>query len=203
MVVSKFQFLAPAPAEPGKSLDNLTGKVIEMAAAQGCTVKEAVAGEIVLAQDAMVSPMFLLLHGIMGAVVRTGRKRMTLHAFVEGDAFADVESFIGAGPSIYGIEALTATKYLEIPRPILQHMGRESPEVFQWVQLHHLRMILQLSRRIVTLAATSPIERYRQFVRLHPALVNRLPQYEIASILGISAESLSRVRRRISQRSCA
>jgi CRP-like cAMP-binding protein len=200
MVVSNFQFIPPLPAEPDRTINNLTGTVMTMAAARGCEPKEADAGTVVVPQNSTGCPMIHLIEGIMGAVVHSGPKRMMLHAFVEGDAFADVESFIEAGPGIYGIEALTKVRYVEIPRAQLEPMIKESVHVREWIRLHHLRIIMQLSRRIVTLAATSPAARYRHFVNLYPDLVNRLPQYQIASILGISAESLSRVRGRLSRK---
>lgn len=200
MVVSNFQFIPPLPAEPDRTINNLTGAVMTMAAARGLTPTEADAGAVIVPQNSASCPMIYLIEGIMGAVVHTGPKRMILHAFVEGDAFADAESFIEAGPSVYGIEALTKVRYIEFPRAQLESMIGESVHVREWIRLHHLRTIMQLSRRIVTLAATSPAARYRHFVHLYPELVNRLPQYQIASILGVSAESLSRVRGRISRK---
>ena len=44
---------------------------------------------------------------------------------------------------------------------------------------------------------SSPEERYLSLVAKKPELVNRLPQYEIANYIGIKAESLSRIRRRL------
>ncbi len=200
MVASNFQLCATGSLPSADEVAQLTRRVLQVAAANGCAARQVAARTVVLARESLVSPLYVLLDGVMGAVVHSGTRRMTLHAFVEGDAFAAMESFAQGEPSLYAIEALTPAEYVEIPRPVLEHMAQQSAEVTRWVLIHHRRWIIRMSERIVTLAAASPAARYRHFARVHPELMTRLPQYEIASILGISAESLSRVRRRLSHK---
>jgi CRP-like cAMP-binding protein len=200
MVASNFQLGAAGTLPSPDDVASLTQKVLQAAALHGCTPQKVPARTVVLPPASTTSPLFVLLDGVMGAVVHSGKRRMTLHAFVEGDAFASMEAFAQGDPSLYGIEALTPAEYVEIPRPLVERMARESADVSRWVLIHHRRWIIRMSQRIVTLAAASPAARYRHFARMHPDLMLRLPQYEIASILGISPESLSRVRRRLSQK---
>jgi CRP-like cAMP-binding protein len=51
-------------------------------------------------------------------------------------------------------------------------------------------------RRQVELLTRSPEERYRDLLRQCPTLMDRVPHYHVASYLGITPESLSRLRRR-------
>jgi CRP-like cAMP-binding protein len=201
MVASNFQMGATGSPPSPEDVGLLTQRVLQAAALRGYTARGVPARTVVLALGAPSSPLFVLIDGVMGAVVHSGRRRMTLHAFVEGDAFAAMEAFAQGEPSLYGIEALTSAEYVEIPRSVLEEMVKESADVSRWVLMHHRRWIIRMGQRIVTLAAASPAARYRHFARMHPDLMKRLPQYEIASILGISPESLSRVRRRLSDQS--
>jgi CRP-like cAMP-binding protein len=61
------------------------------------------------------------------------------------------------------------------------------------------RSIYYLQRRINSLLAMTAKERYLEFIKLYPNLLLRVPQWMIASYLGITPESLSRVRREIAK----
>lgn len=50
---------------------------------------------------------------------------------------------------------------------------------------------------LATFMTSSPEERYLNLIKERPNLVNRVPQYQLASYLGITPESLSRIRKRI------
>jgi CRP-like cAMP-binding protein len=50
---------------------------------------------------------------------------------------------------------------------------------------------------LVTFITSSPEERYRKLLTDRPDLLGRVPQHQIASYLGVTPESLSRIRKRI------
>jgi len=57
-----------------------------------------------------------------------------------------------------------------------------------------------MTRRIIELLICNPEKRYLHYSDENPELMGRLPQYMVASLLGITPESLSRIRRRLSKR---
>jgi CRP/FNR family transcriptional regulator, anaerobic regulatory protein len=59
---------------------------------------------------------------------------------------------------------------------------------------------IAISQRLSSLLLQSPEERYVQLLRERPKVVQRVPQYMIASYLGITPEALSRIRRRLADR---
>ena len=50
---------------------------------------------------------------------------------------------------------------------------------------------------LIRFVSTSPKERYLQLLQERPSLLARVPQYQLASYLGVSPETLSRIRKRI------
>ncbi|HKL45990.1 MAG TPA: hypothetical protein VJ906_07070, partial [Roseovarius sp.] len=54
-------------------------------------------------------------------------------------------------------------------------------------------------RRSGNLLNLTPDQRYRRFIETRPTLARRVPQYLVASYLGLTPESLSRIRRRIAK----
>jgi len=86
-----------------------------------------------------------------------------------------------------------------LPIQVLERICKENPGVYAEITNHHRYWIGRMTRRIIELLIRSPQERYLHFTEESPELANRLPQYMIASLLGITPESLSRIRRRLSQ----
>ncbi|MDX9705403.1 MAG: Crp/Fnr family transcriptional regulator, partial [Weeksellaceae bacterium] len=62
---------------------------------------------------------------------------------------------------------------------------------------NHIR---QLQKRINLLIASSAEVRYLEFIRLYPSILQRVPQWMVASYLGITPESLSRVRKGLAKK---
>jgi len=58
-----------------------------------------------------------------------------------------------------------------------------------------LRRVSVLQKRVILLMSASAIERYESFVESYPEIIQRVPQRMIASYLGITPESLSRVKK--------
>lgn len=171
--------------------------IAEVATHYGCPTKSARAHAIVLQQGAVADRLYYLRKGLLCATIRTKGKHLTLDVFLEGNLFTATESLVFARPSAYAIEALSVAEYVEIPRETFTRMLAEQPRLHEQVAVHHRLWNARMTRRLIELMTTSPLERYRNFVHQHPDLLNRLPQYRIASMLGISPESLSRLRRRM------
>lgn len=102
-------------------------------------------------------------------------------------------------PSRYGIQALEPTRmlatnydnYFDIleRHPAFDRLGRK---MLEWV-------LGQRELREQSLLQKSATERYTDFIEQHPDLVQRIPQYHIASYIGITEVSLSRLRRSLAQ----
>jgi hypothetical protein len=60
--------------------------------------------------------------------------------------------------------------------------------------------LIALQRRIVGSLSQTAEEKYNQLLRVYPHIIQRVPQHMIASYLGITPETLSRIRKQISLR---
>lgn len=107
------------------------------------------------------------------------------------------DSFISQKLSRHSIEAIEDCEVLAIDYLGFQRVLKDSPE---WNE--HVRKILE--ERFVALhdlftsqILDSPEERYVKLQKARPDLINRIPQHQIATYLGVTAVSLSRIRNRI------
>jgi CRP-like cAMP-binding protein len=56
---------------------------------------------------------------------------------------------------------------------------------------------MEINNRLLVNISSTPEDKYLYFIKNHPELLNRVPLHMIASYLGISRETLSRVRRQL------
>lgn len=124
---------------------------------------------------------------------KTGKEEILFLA-IENWWATDLDSFRNKTPSIYNIQALEDSVLLQIDQPSFEAMLAAIPALHQYFLLILERYVAVLHKRIIMQNSHTAEERYRYFVERYPALFNRVPQYLIASYLGMSAEFLSRIR---------
>lgn len=101
---------------------------------------------------------------------------------------------------MYYIQALEDSKLVLIDEKFMHLLAQKIPDFtdFNNKLLHnHIR---QLQKRINLLLSANAEERYLQFTEMYPDILLRVPQIMVASYLGITPESLSRVRKELAHR---
>jgi CRP/FNR family transcriptional regulator, anaerobic regulatory protein len=93
--------------------------------------------------------------------------------------------------------ALEPCRVSWLPAVALRALYDSDPEVERLGRRIAERQFVALARRTGELLGEVPLERYRRLVRDRPDLVQRTPQHLIARWLGVTPESLSRIRRRL------
>lgn len=119
----------------------------------------------------------------------------TVNFFVE-DYWADErESFTLMTPSKYCIEAWEDTQLLMITRQDFLDLAVRIPCISEMFRIMDDRHAIANQKRVNLSIGCSAEKRYEEFTANHPQFVNRFPQHQIASYLGITKETLSRVRK--------
>jgi len=128
----------------------------------------------------------------------TGREHIVLFA-IEEWWIGDMYSYLSGEPSTYNIEALEDSELLLLDRngqeKILQHIP--AFEKFQRIILEN--NYIATHRRINNMMTKTAEEKYLDFSSRYPQIVQRVPQHMIASYLGITPETLSRIRKQIAE----
>jgi CRP-like cAMP-binding protein len=101
-------------------------------------------------------------------------------------------------PSSYNIEAIEDTTVFIIEKELIESLSKTSLVFLNFnIELLH-KHIASLQKRITQLQSKTAKERYLDFIKTYPDVLMRVPQSYVASYLGITPESLSRVRKEIS-----
>jgi CRP/FNR family transcriptional regulator, anaerobic regulatory protein len=124
----------------------------------------------------------------------------TIQFFFENNWYTDYLSFLTGQPTIENMQALNACELLQFSRTDLEQLYEQHPVFERLGRVSAEQAFIRLSTRNTMLTSQTPEMRYQQLVRERPDLLQRVPQYHIASFLGIQPESLSRIRKRMAVR---
>lgn len=119
----------------------------------------------------------------------------------EGWFISDRSSIYFNEPSEYYIDAIEDSKVISLDDQFMCSVSEVSPAFAKHNEQLLQKHIRHLQKRINLLIGATAEERYVDFIKSYPDLTQRVPQWMIASYLGITPESLSRVRKELVKKS--
>jgi len=117
--------------------------------------------------------------------------------FTENMTLGGLESFLSKTPSIQGIETLEPCKLIVIKKEVLEKWFQEIPRMHIFFRKLLEQRFIFSQKVVASYILNSPEERYLGLFQRQPELLNRVPQHMLATYLGITPVSLSRIRKRI------
>ena len=122
----------------------------------------------------------------------------TVYFALENWWVGDMDSFFNAKPTLYYLQALEPAHLYALSRENFQHALDTIPAFNEFFKLKTRQSYAVMQRRFVEQNAETAEEKYLRLLRAQPGIFQRVPQYLIASYLGIKPQSLSRIRKKIS-----
>lgn len=119
---------------------------------------------------------------------------------IEGWTISDLNSFLNAEPSTYNIDAIEDSELVLISKSAQEEILKKVPKYETFVRLQLTGAFVAMQKRITSLISLSLEEQYACFNDLYPHIVQRVPQHMIASYMGLTPETLSRVRKKMTQK---
>lgn len=139
--------------------------------------------------------------GVFRFYINTGERDATYYFAAENEFICDYPSFLPQRPSDKNIQALEPAEIRVIGFEDLQRFYRQVRSGERFGRLIAEEIFVDSIQQLASFYQDKPPVRYENFVRRFPQLVQRLPQYHIASYVGIEPQSLSRIRRRFRSQS--
>lgn len=158
-------------------------------------------GSLLLREGQISSTGYFIFKGCVRAWLMKDNEEKTTEFYTEGDALA---------PYISGKQALPSKQYWECMEDCTVAIFSQETEKKLYGQFPRLESLCRLSteedlgqlrEKMASFASSTPEERYMALLDQRPWLLDRVPQYHIAGYLGLTPESLSRIRRRIAKKS--
>lgn len=149
---------------------------------------------VLLKQGAIARYIYFIESGLLYSTVFQKDKDIVSWFAQENEFFTSMYSFISQKPSFETIIALEESKLYYISYDDLQKLYLSVPKFERLGRILTEHYFIQLEERTLSLQYQSAKERYNDFMKNYPELHQRVSLGLLASFLGISQETLSRVR---------
>lgn len=157
-----------------------------------------VPAKTILLQEGKVSKtMFFIEKGCLRTWVNNDGKEITTQFFFENHTVSSIESFITRQPSLYSIESLEPCILQTLSQKDFNSVVENSSEIKKIFDDHLFKRLLQGQKLFYSYLKNTPQQRYVELIEHYPHIVQRVAQHYIASYLGITSVSLSRIRKRL------
>ena len=122
-----------------------------------------------------------------------GNEHVVMFA-VENWWTADLGSFISRAPADYNIQCLEKTRVAQFSYETLEKLYADIPKLERFFRIIIQKAFVASQKRIVRDLSLSAKDRYLLFRKQYPDIEQRVPQYLVASYLGITKQFLSKIR---------
>jgi CRP-like cAMP-binding protein len=129
-------------------------------------------------------------------LAESGDERITAFA-LEGWTMGDLSSFIKEEPATLNIDALEDCELVLTSKQAYNELLQVMPKFGIYIRILMTDAYMALQRRTTSMISLPLEKRYKALIEMYPNIVQRVPQHMIASYMGLSPETLSRVRRRM------
>jgi CRP-like cAMP-binding protein len=115
----------------------------------------------------------------------------------EGWWITDIESLFSGTPATLYVEALEDGEVVVLPRSAQEELYEHIPPLNKYFRLVYQKALTNTSGRLLRTISGTAEQHYTQFIQQYPDIEQRVPQYMIASYLGITPEFLSKIKGRM------
>jgi CRP-like cAMP-binding protein len=160
--------------------------------------KKLLAGEMYINADVVYHKVAFIKSGLIRAYhLKESGEEVTLLLRWENQFTGAADTIIFNKPSRFAYQALEDTVLMELDFSKAQPIIDNNPKLSARRNTFVLSMLAESMSRVESFILLSPEERYLQLMQEKPDIVNRVPNKYLATLLGITPVSLSRIRKRI------
>lgn len=151
-------------------------------------------GHTLLRPGAVCYHFYFIEQGLTRTWYIKDGKDITDWLSAENSFAVSIVSFLTGLPDIRGIELLEPSTLWAISRNDLENLYTHHHDIERLGRLLISAGVIQMQQRFDDLHFATALQRYRKLMDTHPTFINRVPLGMIASYLGITQETLSRIR---------
>ena len=158
-------------------------------------------GEILIREGQTVNKTFYVVHGSLRSFcIDKESKEHTLQFAIKDWWISDFMAIYNNEPASLTVECITDATVIEFNAQKLNEIYLQFPEFEPFQRKNLERHVVSLHKRILNQLQLSALERYNLFLEQYPNIEQHIANYHIASYLGITQQSLSRVRAEIAKK---
>ena len=151
---------------------------------------------ILLEKGKVAEKLYLIHKGCLRLFFINEGKDITFQFFFEGDFVASFDSLYKRTPSLFFLESIEPTEVQVIKRDDFYNLIGHNPSLRQLYEEKLIDRFHTYQQLFLSRIKNTPQQRYEELLKEYPNIIQRVPQHYIASYLGITPVSLSRIRNR-------
>ncbi|WBL25066.1 Crp/Fnr family transcriptional regulator [Zunongwangia sp. HGR-M22] len=156
-------------------------------------------GELLLTAEETVNYQYYVQSGCLRTYfIDQSGKEFTLQFAIHDWWISDYTAFFSASKSLMHIECLQDAELYRISKSSMEQLFLEIPRLESFFRRKMERAFASFQKRILAGLSLPAKERYLAFIKAYPNIEQSVKNYHIASYLGITTESLSRIRKEVS-----
>lgn len=154
-------------------------------------------GATLLKADRIEKTIYFIKKGLARAYSNNGNGEVTFWFGKEGDTIVSMKSYVENQKGYEDIELLEDCELYVLKSDNLQQLFKDDIHIANWGRKFAERELIKTEERLISLQFKNATERYLELLENNPDLIRRVQLGHIASYLGITQVSLSRIRAEI------
>ena len=154
-------------------------------------------GHILLRADKIETSIYFIKKGIVRAYANPGGNEITFWFGKEGDTIISMKSYIDNKEGYENVELLEDCELYLLKTKELQNLFEKDLYIANWGRKFAEQELIKTEERLISRQFRTATERYKELMKKNPDLLQRVQLGYIASYLGITQVSLSRIRAEI------
>ncbi len=159
------------------------------------SIRKYLKGQYIVQQGDFCNTTNFILSGCTKTFVidEEGQEHIIMFS-IENWWTSDLGSFVSRNPADYHIQCMEPTEVVQFTYENLQLLYQEVPKLNVFFRVLLEKALVAAQKRIIRNFSLTAKDRYLAFKALYPEIDSRIPQYMIASYLGITKEFLSKIK---------
>lgn len=154
-------------------------------------------GHILFKANKIETSIYFIKKGIARAYAYSEDHQITFWFGTEGDPIVSMQSYVNHQKGYEDVELLEDCELYELKIAQLQKLFLEDVQIANWGRKFSELELIKSEERLISLQFNTATERYLALLKNHPSIIQRVQLSHIASYLGITQVSLSRIRANI------
>lgn len=159
-----------------------------------CKLTTVEKATIIVNEGQKADKLYFIINGCVRAFYNKDGKDITDWIAYENDFVCSIVSFFQEIPSPHFVQAIESTTFLEISKELTFKLMAKHHSFETLARKAITQIMLQLQNRIVSLQFETAQQKYDNLLKIRKDITSRVPLIHIASYLGITIETLSRIR---------
>lgn len=165
----------------------------------GLVIQEYKKGEVILEEGKTTQESYLIMQGCVRRHRLIDGLDKTTAFYTEGEVVAEFDKLTTNMPTINSYSCVENTFVVVVDSEREKDFYKHMPRFVEVSRLEMEKMLGKAQEELSNFINNSPEERYKNLLETKPELLQRVPQHQIASYLGVTPESLSRIKKRITK----